>query len=80
METTTRKTRAALLQDVDKLKSDAVRVALDVQDHATAHVDETRQRVSDTFNSLRENFAARPFALLGVGFAFGLLVGFRLRA
>ena len=76
---TTSKTRETLLQDVGKLKRDAVRVARDVQDHATAHVDETKQRVTDTFLTIRENLTTHPLALLGIGFAVGLFFGFRFR-
>jgi len=76
---TTSDTRAALLKDVDKLKRNAVQVAQDVREHATAHVDETKQRVSDTVQSLRDNLTEQPLTLLGIGFAVGLLVGLRLR-
>jgi ElaB/YqjD/DUF883 family membrane-anchored ribosome-binding protein len=74
---TTLKTREALVSDVDKLKRDAVQVAQDVRDHANAHVDETRQRVNETILTVRENLTSHPFALLGIGFAFGFLFGFR---
>jgi hypothetical protein len=74
---TTSKTREVLLQDVGKLKRDAVRVAQDVQDHATAHVDETKQKVTDTILTVRDTLTTHPISLLGVGFAVGLLVGFR---
>ena len=76
---TTSKTREALLQDVGKLKRDAVRVAQDVQDHAVAHVDETKQKVSDAILTVRDTLTTHPMSLLGVGFAVGLLVGFRFR-
>jgi ElaB/YqjD/DUF883 family membrane-anchored ribosome-binding protein len=80
METsTTSKTRQTLIHDVDKLKRNAVQVAQDVRDHATAHVDETKQRVSDTILTVRENLVSHPLTLLGVGFVFGLLLGFQLR-
>ena len=73
------KTRATLLHDVDKLKRNAVQVAEDVRDHAAAHVDETKQRVNDTFLTLRENLTTHPLALLGIGLAVGLLLGLRVR-
>jgi len=76
---TTSKTHDILLKDVNKLKRDAVQVAEDVRDHATAHVDETKQRVTDTIQTVRENLATNPLALLGIGFAAGLLLGFRFR-
>ena len=76
---TTDSTRAALQKDVDKLKRNAVEVAQDVKDHATAHVDQTRKQVTDTIQSVRDNVADKPWTLLGVGFAVGVLVGLRLR-
>ncbi len=48
-------------------------------DHANAHVDETRQRVADTYLTVRENVISHPVSLLAVGFALGLVIGFRLR-
>jgi ElaB/YqjD/DUF883 family membrane-anchored ribosome-binding protein len=72
-------TRKTLLKDVDTLKRDAVQVAQDVKDHAAAHVDQTRQQVTDTIQSVRDNVAEKPWTLLGVGFALGLVVGWRLR-
>ena len=75
----TKKTRDVLLHDVDKLKSNAIQVAQDVRDHATAHVDKTKQRVSDTILTVRESLATHPMTLFGIGFAVGLLVGFQIR-
>ncbi len=72
-------TRETLIQDVDKLKRDAVQVAQDVRSHASAHVDETKQRVTDTYLTIRENLTTHPLALLGFGFALGLIFGFRFR-
>jgi ElaB/YqjD/DUF883 family membrane-anchored ribosome-binding protein len=79
MQTNTTKTREALIEDVDKLKKNAVQVANDFRNHATAHVDETKQRVTDTIETVRENLTTHPAALLGVGFALGLLFGLRFR-
>ena len=76
---TTSKTRAALLHDVDKLKHNAVQVAEDVREHATAHVDATKQRVTDAFQNVREDVLNRPLFLVGVGLVLGLLLGSRLR-
>jgi ElaB/YqjD/DUF883 family membrane-anchored ribosome-binding protein len=76
---TTSKTRQALLHDVDKLKRNAVQVAEDVRDHASAHVDETKQRVTDAIQTVRENLTTHPLALLGVGFTVGFLLAFRFR-
>ena len=74
----TTKTGEALIQDVDRLKHDAARVVLDVREHANAHVQETRQRVTDTFATVRDRLAANPLYLIGFGFALGLLLGLRL--
>jgi ElaB/YqjD/DUF883 family membrane-anchored ribosome-binding protein len=76
---TTDSTRKTLLKDVDELKRDAVQVAQDVKDHATAHVNQTKQQVVDKIQSVRDNFAEKPWTLIGIGFAVGLLVGVRLR-
>jgi len=74
----TTKTRETLLHDVDKLKRTAAQVAQDVRDHATAHVDETKQRVTDTFETVRENLVTHPLSLLGIGFVVGLFFGLRI--
>ena len=71
------KTRDVLLKDVDKLKQDAVQVAKDVRNHATAHVDETKQRVNDTLQNFQNELTTHPFTVLGVGFALGFLFGLR---
>ena len=73
------KTRQILRHDVDKLKRNAVQVAQDVRDHAAAHVDETQQRVNDTYLILQENLTTHSLSLLGIGFVIGVLVGFRFR-
>ncbi len=74
----TTKTGGALVQDVDRLKQNAARVVRDVREHASAHVEETRQRMTDTFDTVRERLAANPLYLIGFGFALGLLLGLRL--
>ncbi len=76
---TTDATRQNLIKDVDKLKGTAVKVAQDVKEHAAAHVDQARQQVTDKIQSVRDNFAEKPWTLVGIGFAVGLLVGLRLR-
>jgi len=79
MENHTTKTREALLQDVAALKRNAAQVAQDVREHASAHVDQTKQRVTDTILTVRESAVSHPFSLLGIGFVFGFIVGLRLR-
>ncbi len=76
---TTSDTRQALVNDVNRLKGDAFQVAQDVKNHANAHVDETKQRVTDTIITVRENLTSHPLSLIALGFAFGLFVGFRFR-
>ena len=75
----TSKTRETLLHDVDKLKRNAVQVAHDVRDHATAHVDETKKRVADTIETARESLTTHPVLLLGIGLFVGFLLGLRVR-
>ena len=79
-------TRETLVKDVNKLKDNAlqfkenaIQVAQDVKSHATAHVNDTKQRFSDTFVTTREYMVAHPLSLLGAGFVVGLLFGLRLR-
>jgi ElaB/YqjD/DUF883 family membrane-anchored ribosome-binding protein len=67
------------VQDVDKLKRDAVQIAEDVRDHANAHVLQTRQRITDTVGIVRDTFTTNPLALVGVGVALGLFLAFTLR-
>ncbi len=67
------------VKDVDKLKRDAVQIVEDVRDHANAHVTQTRQRVSDTLDLVRETVSANPWALVGAGVALGILIGFSFR-
>jgi len=62
-----------------QLKENALKIAQDVKDHAVAHVDDTRKRVTDTFVTTREYMVAHPLSLLGAGFVVGLLFGLRLR-
>ncbi len=73
----TSKTGEALVKDVEKLKKDAVNVVQDVREHANAHVDETRQRVTDTIQSVQDSLTSRPLTLLGVGLFVGFLLGHR---
>ena len=79
MENHTKKTRQALVHDVAELKRNATQVAQDVREHASAHVDATKQRVSDTFLTVKESVTSHPFSLLGIGFVLGFLFGFRFR-
>jgi ElaB/YqjD/DUF883 family membrane-anchored ribosome-binding protein len=67
------------VKDVDKLKRDAVQIVEDVRDHANAHVTQTRQRVSDTLDLVRETVSANPWALVGAGVALGIFIGFSFR-
>jgi ElaB/YqjD/DUF883 family membrane-anchored ribosome-binding protein len=80
MQNHTSETRQALVKDVDKLKQNAVQIAQDVRDHASAHVDETKQRVTDTYVNAREALTENPLAILGIGFVLGLIVGLKLRS
>jgi ElaB/YqjD/DUF883 family membrane-anchored ribosome-binding protein len=79
MSNTVAKTRETLIKDVDKLKRDAFQVAEDVREHAGAHVDQGRQRINDTYDTVRETLTNNPLALVGIGFALGILLSFRFR-
>ena len=76
---TVSQTRETLVKDIGKLKDNANQVALDVKTHAHAHVDEVKQRFTDTYVTTKEYFTSHPLSLLGAGFVVGLLFGLRLR-
>lgn len=76
-ESTTTKTHDALVKDVEKLKKNAVQIVQDVRDHAQAHVDETKQRVTDTVQGVQDRLTSNPLALLGIGLFVGFLFGRR---
>jgi ElaB/YqjD/DUF883 family membrane-anchored ribosome-binding protein len=76
---TTTSTREALAKDVDTLKTTATQVVQDVKDHASAHVDQAKQRVTDTIQSAQDRLTENPWTLLGIGFGIGVIVGLRLR-
>jgi hypothetical protein len=72
-------TSEALSKDLATLKRDVTQIATDVKHHATAHVDATRQLVAEKIKIAREAAAARPLAILGVGFLLGFLFGLRCK-
>jgi ElaB/YqjD/DUF883 family membrane-anchored ribosome-binding protein len=76
----TSQTRETLTKDVNNLKRDARQIADDVKKHAVAHVDETKQRINDTIDFVRNYATTHPFALLGFGVVFGFILGRRRRA
>ena len=72
-------TRQAIVKDVDRLKRDTLQIAQDVRQHANAHIDETKQRVTDGVEMVRDLVNAHPLALAGIAFAIGMLTGLALR-
>ena len=70
-------TRDVLVKDVNELKKNVVQVAQDVRQHASAHVDETKQRVKETVKNFQDSLGPHPVMLLGLGFALGFLFGLR---
>jgi ElaB/YqjD/DUF883 family membrane-anchored ribosome-binding protein len=79
MESTT-ETRDTLVKDVEQLKNDVAKITTDAKSHATAHVDEARQRVNEAIASLQAQLASHPFAILGVGIVLGFFFGRRRRS
>jgi ElaB/YqjD/DUF883 family membrane-anchored ribosome-binding protein len=77
---TTAATREALIKDVDKLKRNTVQIVHDVQDHANAQVDETKKRINDSLQTVRDSITQHPFAVLGIGLAVGFFFGLRHRS
>jgi ElaB/YqjD/DUF883 family membrane-anchored ribosome-binding protein len=77
---TTAGTRETLVKDVDQLKKDATKIALDVKAHANAHVEQTKKRVNDTISAAQARVSAHPFAILGIGLALGYVFGARRRS
>lgn len=73
----TAKTRDALVKDVENLKKNAAQVVQDVREHANAHVDETKKRVTDTIQGMQKSMTTHPVALLGIGLLIGFLFGRR---
>jgi ElaB/YqjD/DUF883 family membrane-anchored ribosome-binding protein len=78
MESTT-ETRDTLVKDVEQLKNDVAKITKDAKSHATAHVDQARQRVNEAIASLQAHLAAHPFAILSAGIVLGFFFGRRRR-
>lgn len=75
----TTQTREALLKDVGNLKEDAAKIVHDVKAHASAHVDQTRQRVTNAVSAAQAQVASHPLAVLATGLVVGYLLGARRR-
>ena len=75
----TTETGEALTKDLTALKQDVTQIAEDLKFHAGAHAKATRERVQEKIKAAREAAAARPFAILGVGFLVGFVFGLRCR-
>ena len=69
----------SLNKDIAALKQDMARLAADVKRHAGAHVDATRQLVTEKIQMAHEAATARPLLILSAGFFFGFLFALRLR-
>jgi ElaB/YqjD/DUF883 family membrane-anchored ribosome-binding protein len=73
------KTRNALTKDTTALKRDIGKIATDVKDHATAHVDLVKGKAGDTFQMVNDYARENPLHLVLAAFAFGLFIGFTRR-
>jgi ElaB/YqjD/DUF883 family membrane-anchored ribosome-binding protein len=73
------KTRAALSKDTTALKRDINKIATDVKDHATAHVDFVKDKAGDTFERVSDYARENPLHLVVAAFALGLFIGFTRR-
>ena len=76
MENTLTTTRDTLLKDVDLLKKNVLQFASDVHEQSGIHVGETKKKVTDSYKYALDQATAHPFALLGIGLALGLLIGY----
>jgi hypothetical protein len=76
---TTTDTGEALTKDLDTLKQDLSQIATDIKGHAKAHAEATHSLIQDKIQKARDAAAARPFAILGVGFLLGFLFAVRFR-
>jgi ElaB/YqjD/DUF883 family membrane-anchored ribosome-binding protein len=72
-------TRETLASDTEKLRKHVGKVAADVKDHATAHVDFVKDKTSDTIQNIADYARENPLHLAAAAFALGLVVGYTRR-
>ena len=72
-------TREALVKDTTALKRDVEKIATDVKNHATAHVDFVKDRATDSFQRVSDYARENPLHLVAAAFALGLFLGFTRR-
>jgi hypothetical protein len=68
-------TRDALIKDADHLKQDAGQIVEDIKKHASAHVDAVKDKVTDTFDLVRNCAKEHVFKLAAAAFVVGFLMG-----
>jgi ElaB/YqjD/DUF883 family membrane-anchored ribosome-binding protein len=73
------KTRDTLTKDTAALKRDVNKIATDVKDHATAHVDYVKDKASATLERVSDYTRENPLILIAGAFALGLVIGFTRR-
>ncbi len=72
-------TREALVNDASALKRDVEKIAGDVKNHATAHVDFVKGKATDSFQRVSDYARENPLHLVAAAFALGLFLGFTRR-
>lgn len=72
-------TREALVKDTTTLKRDVEKIATDVKNHATAHVDFVKDKATDSFQRVSDYARENPLHLVAAAFALGLFIGFTRR-
>jgi hypothetical protein len=68
-----------LTKDIASLKEDMAKIVADAKKHAGAHVDATRDLVTEKIQLAREAAAARPLLVLATGFFLGFIFAIRSR-
>jgi ElaB/YqjD/DUF883 family membrane-anchored ribosome-binding protein len=72
-------THDALVSDTAKLKKSVSKVAEDVKDHATAHVNFVKDKATDTIEKIADYARENPLHIAAGAFALGLFIGFTRR-
>ena len=67
-------TRETLVKDADDLKRNVGKVAQDVKEHATAHVDFVKDHANDTYQQLSNYARENPIQVVAGAFVLGFVI------